>query len=135
MRTNTNGRAAATRAKNQEPITYADNGKAVTIRISGTAYKNLSAMAEAMNGVSWCDTDNTPCTLLENFVVGHWLTQLTLPTQMFGRVVCGGCGELAVDICDSIDTGYADEDEEHKRRTDELRSALLGVIPIERQSV
>lgn len=117
-----------------EPITYADNGEAITIRIGGTAYANLATMARAMNGVAWCEHDNTPATVASNFVIGDTIEDLAEPTQMSGKFVCGGCGEIALEIADAIDTGCDSETNEHKRRVKELRTALLAALPTARET-
>ena len=111
------------------PITYADNGEAITIRIGGTAYANLATMARAMNGVAWCEHDNTPATVASNFVIGDTIEDLAEPTRMSGKFIVGGCGEIAADICDCIDTGCDCETNEHERRCKELRTALLAALP------
>lgn len=117
-----------------EPITYADSGKDLTIRISGTAYANLAAMAKTMNGVDWCDNDNTPATVASNFVIGDIIGDLAEPTRMSRNIVCGGCGEIALYIVESIDTGCDGETNEHKRRVEELRTALLAALPTVRET-
>ena len=117
-----------------EPISYADNGVDLTIRISGTAYANLATMAKAMNGVAWCDNDNTLATVASNFIIGDVLSDLAEPTKMSGNIVCGGCGEIADYICQAIDTGYDEETSEHKRRVKELREALLAALPVAKKS-
>ena len=117
-----------------EPITYADNGEAITIRIGGTAYANLATMARAMNGVAWCEHDNTPATVASNFVIGDTIEDLAEPTQMSVKFVCGGCGEIALEIADAIDTGCDSETNEHKRRVKELREALLAALPVAKKS-
>ena len=117
-----------------EPITYADSGKDLTIRIGGTAYANLAAMAMTMNGVDWCDNDNTPATVARNFVIGDIIGDLAEPTQMYHNIVNGGCGKIALDIVDLIDTGCDGETNEHKRRVEELRTALLAALPTARET-
>lgn len=117
-----------------EPITYADSGKDLTIRISGTAYANLAAMAKTMNGVDWCDNDNTPATVASNFVIGDIIGDLAEPTRMSRNIVCGGCGEIALYIVESIDTGCDGETNEHKRRVEELRTALLAALLTARET-
>ena len=112
-----------------EPISYADNGVDLTIRIGGTAYANLATMAKAMNGVAWCDNDNTPATVARNFVIGDIISDLAEPTRMSGNIVCGGCGEIADYICQAIDTGHDEETNEHKIRVKKLRTALLAALP------
>ena len=112
-----------------KPITYGDSGEDLTIRISGTAYANLATMAKAMNGVDWCDNDNTPATVASNFVIGDIIGDLAEPTRMSRNIVCGGCGEIALYIVESIDTGCDGETNEHKRRVEELRTALLAALP------
>lgn len=121
--------APKTNEKDAEPITWADSGEALTIRISGTAYANLATMAKAMNGVAWCDNDNTPATVASEFVIGDVLSDLAEPTKMSGKFIVGGCGEIAADICDCIDTGCDCETDEHERRCKELRTALLAALP------
>lgn len=117
-----------------KPITYGDNGVDLTIRIGGTAYANLATMAKAMNGVAWCEHDNTPATVASNFVIGDTIEDLAEPTQMSGKFVCGGCGEIALEIADAIDTGCDSETNEHKRRVEELREALLAALPVAKKS-
>ena len=117
-----------------EPISYADNGVDLTLRLGGTAYANLATMAKAMNGVAWCEHDNTPATVASNFVIGDTIEDLAEPTQMSGKFVCGGCGEIALEIADAIDTGCDGETNEHKRRVEELRTALLAALPTARET-
>lgn len=121
--------APKTNEKDAEPITWADSGEALTIRISGTAYANLATMAKAMNGVAWCDKDNTPATVASAFVFGDTFENLAKPTRMSGKFIVGGCGEIAADICDCIDTGCDCETDEHERRCKELQTALLAALP------
>lgn len=121
--------APKTNEKDAEPITYADSGEALTIRISGTAYANLATMAKTMNGVAWCDKDNTPATVASAFVFGDTFENLAKPTRMSGKFIVGGCGEIAADICDCIDTGCDCETDEHERRCAELQTALLAALP------
>ena len=113
-----------------KPITYGDSGEDLTIRISGTAYANLATMAKTMNGVAWCDKDNTPATVASAFVFGDTFENLAKPTRMSGKFIVGGCGEIAADICDCIDTGCDCETDEHERRCKELRTALLAALPM-----
>lgn len=120
--------------ENNNPITYTDDGNAVTIRISGDAYANLKIIAKTMNGVSWCDDDNDPITVLDNFVLCELHDELANPTQMYEGIVCGGVGQSAEYICESIDTGFDDETDEHKARIAELRGALLAALPCEKQA-
>lgn len=120
--------------ENNNPITYTDDGNAVTIRISGDAYANLKTIAKTMNGVSWCETDNTPITVLDNFVLSELEDGLANPTRMYGSVVCGGVGQTADYICESIDTGFDDGTQEHKARYAELRKALLAALPCEKHA-
>lgn len=112
-----------------EPITWADSGEDLTIRISGTAYANLATMAKTMNGVAWCDNDNTPATVASEFVIGDTIENLAKPTRMSGKFIVGGCGEIADYICQAIDTGHDEETNEHKIRVKKLRTALLAALP------
>lgn len=121
--------APKTNEKDAEPITWADSGEDLTIRISGTAYANLATMAKTMNGVAWCDKDNTPATVASTFVFGDTFENLAKPTRMSCKFIVGGCGEIAADICDCIDTGCDCETDEHERRCKELRTALLAALP------
>lgn len=118
--------AASTKATT-EPITYADNGKAVTITVQSAAYANLQKLASAMNAVAWCDSDNTPTSILENFIVGYGLLdKLSRKTEKYGdHTIVGGVGEIAEDICEAIDTGFDDEGSpEANKRIEELRLAF-----------
>jgi hypothetical protein len=58
----------------EESYTIADEGDALTVRISGAAYRNIWRMAEAMNRAdrrmgAEADADNTAETVFWNFIL------------------------------------------------------------------
>ncbi len=63
----------------EESYTIADEGDALTVRISGAAYRNIWRMAEAMNRAcrrmgAEADADNTAETVFKNFILAWMLT-------------------------------------------------------------
>lgn len=110
--------------KRQEAITYEERAGAVLIRVGGKAYENLRKIADVMNGVGWCDTDNTPATILAGFVVGGYLDNLATDTAYCGNLRGAGAGEVAQDIVDGIDTGFDSDTPEDKKRKGELDAAF-----------
>ena len=47
--------------------TTANGEPALQILVSGTAYRNLRRIADALNATEECDTDNTPLTIVRGF--------------------------------------------------------------------
>ena len=107
-------------------ITYTETADAVTVTITGAALGNLRKMATALNSLEWCDNDNTPASVLDNFIIGYGLlNKLCEDTRWYGNSRAGGAGDIAVDLIVSlIDTGYDDNTPEDKARKRELLEAL-----------
>ena len=104
--------------------TYEERNNEIVVHISGTIRENLKKVADTLNGVGWCDTDNTAISVLDGFIIGHWLRQLETPTAKFGNIKCGGIGEAVALIVEAVDTGFADGTDESKNRKDELLKAF-----------
>lgn len=125
------GRATRTLAadyyrKHERPascVEFADDGNAVTIRVTGKAYENLTKLAAAQNSVSWCGNDNTAATTLD-FWVGSflWRTQYA-PGSVDGCDIT----DVMNDIQDGIDTGHPDGTPEDAARKRELSAAFDAV--------
>ena len=118
--------AAAYYRKHERPascVEFADDGNAVTIRVTGKAYRNLAKVAAAMNTVDWCDDDNTPATVCD-FWIGSflWRTQYAP-----GEGGAENIDDLMNDIQDSIDTGHPDGTPEDAARKRELSAAFDAV--------
>ena len=110
-------------------ITFTDEPNAVTIRITGKAFENLRKIADAMNGLDWTDNDNTPSSILDNFIVGtDILDELSRPTATFGKSTVGGIGEVSCAIWETIDTGFEDGDAEDVKRRKDLEDAILAAV-------
>ena len=63
----------------EQSYTITDEGDALTVRISGAAYRNIWRMAEAMNRAdrrmgAEADADNTAETVFQNFILVWMLT-------------------------------------------------------------
>jgi len=87
----------------------------IVVIIEGERYDNLERVAQAMNGVSWCDTDNTPETVFENFVFPWSEDFLDSPAR------------LAESILDGIATsedGRTAPEPLHTERLKELKAAF-----------
>lgn len=106
--------------------TYTDDGESVTIRVSGTAYRSLVRIASVMNGVGWCDNDNTASKILDEFIIGYWIRQLETPTGKIGDVAFCGVGETIDNIASWIDTGFEDGTPEDNERRAELKAAFAA---------
>lgn len=118
--------AAAYYRKHERPascVEFADDGNAVTIRVTGKAYENLAKVAAAMNTVDWCDDDNTPATVCD-FWIGSflWRTQYAP-----GEGGAENIADLMNDIQYSIDTGHPDGTPEDAARKRELSAAFDAV--------
>lgn len=118
--------AAAYYRKHERPascVEFADDGNAVTIRVTGKAYENLAKVAAAMNSVGWCDDDNTPATICD-FWVGSflWRTQYA-PDSVDGCDIT----DVMNDIQNGIDTGHPDGTPEDAARKRELAAAFDAV--------
>ena len=89
----------------------------ITLVIDGEWYENLKRVADAMNTVSWCYTDNTPETVFKEFV------------EYALEYVLGSVRELCSQVSDAIDTGYEGKDEtKHNARLSELRAAFAPLV-------
>ena len=91
----------------------------ITVTIDGERYRTLERIARAMNGIAWCDDDNTPESVFEAFV-------FTAAEQMLKdtRELCGF-------ICDGISTGEDGMDAPeplHSARIAELRAAFRPIV-------
>ena len=118
--------AAAYYRKHERParcVEFADDGNAVTIRVTGKAYENLAKVAAAQNSVGWCGNDNTAATTLD-FWVGSflWRTQYA-PGSVDGCDIT----DVMNDIQDGIDTGHPDGTPEDAARKRELSAAFDAV--------
>ena len=113
------------RKSNPEPITYTAKRDSLTITLRGKAIENLARIADAMNATSWCDTDNTPKNVFQNWV-GPFIEAVAEDSAYYHNIPCGGISDVAEDVIDSIDT---DEDEgtpADKRKRDELRQQMVA---------
>lgn len=104
--------------------TYAETENAVTITITGEPLGVLRKIAAAMNDTDWCDNDNTPSTILDEFIVGDLFANLGTPAKMYRGICVGGVGEITTYILDAIDTGRPCESPESKARLDALRATF-----------
>ena len=92
--------------------------RTITFTIDGERYANLERVAIAMNKVSWCDSDNSPETVLRAFVL-PWAENLL---------------DSPYELCDTILDGIATDDEGlgeapgliHKARLAELKAAFAA---------
>ena len=103
-----------------ETVKYTDMGDAVTITVQGAAYKNLVAIADAMNAVAWCDNDNTPESIL-SLLIGEMVDDLFSEARYYERIPTGGIANVADEICNAIDTGEEPDTTEDRAKRDELR--------------
>lgn len=106
-------------------ITIADCGESLTITLTGEAVANLRKAAEVMNGLKWCDNDNTAESILSGFALFNLESWGESTTHYKGLYLCD---QLDI-IADAIDTLAADDDEDKERR-EELRSALYRAFDI-----
>ena len=117
-----NEQTTSTEATSAKPVTYHDNGEAVTITLQGEAYANLRKIVDTMNAVDWCENDNTTQSVLANFIVGDGLLdELARPMGGIGNSY-HGVGEITSLIWEGIDTGA--DGEEDRRMRDELSDAF-----------
>lgn len=117
---NTTTETSSTTSASERPVTYADNGNAVTVTISGAAYANLRRVADAMNGVSWTENDHDPAWAV-SYYVGPFLDRLAdTPETCASENVT----DLTSDIMLNLDTGHREGTPEDKARRDELRTAF-----------
>ena len=86
--------------------------KRITLTIDGERYAALERVAEALNGIPWCDNDNTP----ESVFFG-WLWPFADGPMRDTR-------ELCETVEGSFDTGYDPETPEDKARLAEVRAAF-----------
>lgn len=111
-------------AGNKSTVTYSETENEITVHIRGAIRENLKKIADTMNGVSWCDNDNTATGILDTFIIGYWLRQLETPTGKVGNVPACGIGEATENIAEGIYTGFEDGTPEDETRKDELRTAF-----------
>ena len=109
---------------NENAVSYEETKDEIIMHIRGTIFENLQKIADTMNGVSWCDSDNTASGILDNFIIGYWLRQLETKPAKLGTIPVCGISETVADIVNGIDTGFEDGTPEHEKRKDELLNAF-----------
>lgn len=110
-------------AKKTEPVTFTDDGNAVTIRVTGKAYANLAKIADALNGVSWADRDNSPVSVLDYWVGSLIRRTADTPADCDWQNVAEICDDMKTDL----DTGAEEGSKTDKRRREELKAALDAI--------
>lgn len=110
-------------AEKTEPVTFTDDGNAVTIRVTGKAYANLAKIADALNGVSWADRDNSPVSVLEYWVGSLIRRTADTPADCDWQNVAEICADMKTDL----DTGAEEGSKTDKRRREELKAALDAI--------
>ena len=103
-----------------ETVKYTNTGDAVTITVQGAAYKNLVAIADAMNAVAWCDNDNAPESIL-SLLIGDLVDDLSSKARYYEHIPTGGIANVADEVCSAIDTGAEPDTAEDRGKRDELR--------------
>ena len=92
----------------------------IDYRLSGAAYRNLARIAEAMNSVSWCGTDNTAETVAEAFLFWRMVDDIGEPD---------GAMEFALEqVAAGIDTEAKDVDEYLRQLEERSRGNVKGEI-------
>ena len=86
--------------------------KRITLTIDGERYAVLERVAEALNGIPWCENDNTP-----ESVFREWVWPFADGPMCYPRELCGLVEE-------SFDTGYAEGTPEEMARLADVRAAF-----------
>ena len=94
------------------------NAKAITWTASAAQVETLEKVARALNGVSWCEKDNTAQSVFEQFIKWGIDTLLDNPKQ------------LADEISDSIETNEADNTDADNRKTREVYHAICRAFNV-----
>lgn len=97
----------------------------ITLRLSGTITANLRKIADTMNGVQWCDNDNTPCTVLGGLLLFDIICNLADKGKVASPYACGIAEELDM-LSQMIDTRAEGQAEDERRR--ELLDALFAAF-------
>ena len=95
----------------------------ITIVINGRRYENLKKVAEAMNGVSWCNHDNTAKDVFDAFVFPCAEDYLDSPKELAESILsCIATGEDGESVPEPL----------HSERLKKLRAAfsVFGVSEI-----
>ena len=88
--------------------------RSITITIDGERYALLERVAEALNGIPWCEHDNTP-----ESVFYEWVWPFADGPMRDPR-------ELCMLVVESFDTGYAPDTPADRARLAEVRAALVA---------
>ena len=99
----------------------------ITIRLNGSIAANLHRAAETMNGVSWCEKDNTAASLLAYLVTFDTLANWGEQGKHYRY---NGLSEELDLIADGIDAGEDADTDEDKRKREELRQALHAAFDV-----
>jgi len=105
---------------NTNCVTFTDDGDAVTIRVTGKAYRNLAKVAAASNKCKWTDDDGSPATVAE-YWVGSLLERCENTPHEDPN---NGIKEVIDDIVVSIDTGFDEGSHEDEERRTQLKAAF-----------
>ncbi len=92
--------------------TECDEGRTITVTISGERYDLLERIANAMNSVSWCSSDNTPESVLAGFALPYTASLLDSPRE----------------LCDTILDGIGTSDDWTGDAPEPIRSARLDEL-------
>ena len=88
----------------------ADNEtRTISIEINGEAYADLQRMADAMNTVEWCDNDNTPESIVKEFLL-----------------VISNYYEMCEMVTEGIYTGFEDGTPQERERIKALNAAFAA---------
>lgn len=91
----------------------ADNEtRTISIEINGEAYADLQRMADAMNSVEWCDNDNTPESIVKEFLL-----------------VISNYYEMCETVAGDIYTGFDDGTPQERERIKALHVAFAAFSP------
>ena len=85
---------------NGQPLNFTDEPNAVTIRITGAAFKNLKEIADIFN--AWDNADNTPADIVKNHLCESdgWKHLAEKNPQGYVQTLAGG-------ICSDYDEAEA----------------------------
>ena len=109
--------------ENNENVTFEDVGGELKISVRGKVYENFRRIAEAMNSVSWTDSDNTASTICDIWICDFLRRVAYAPDESRTCDVT----DLTTDLQDSLDTGYPDGSSADKARRRELREAFDAI--------
>ncbi len=112
--------------KGEGDIEYCETPGAVTVTVTGEAFRNLRTISAILNALRLTKLETSPSSIL-NFWIGNLLTRLGEKPKYYGRAPMGGVADLVENIIEDMDLGHMEGSKEDAAARNEVREALRAL--------